>query len=51
MGKLGFADPSKSDLWRAVQTWREDADSWIENAESRLSETVRVNPLREDQEW
>ena len=51
MGKLGFADPSKSDLWDAVQTWREDTDSWIETAESRLSETARVNPLREDQEW
>ena len=51
MGKLGFGDPSKSDLWKAVQTWRNDSESWIEAAESRLSETLRVNPLREDQAW
>lgn len=51
MGKLGFGDPSKSDLWRAVKAWRDDPEPWLEAAESRLSETLRVNPLREDQKW
>ncbi len=39
---------SKSALWKAVQTWRENANPWFESSQARLSETLRINPLRDD---
>lgn len=51
MGKTGFADAAKSPLWQAVQMWRDDPENWLDSAQPRLSETLRVNPLRKDQKW
>ena len=41
----------ESVLLKAVSSWRDDADSWLEGSFERLAETVRVNPLRPDREW
>ena len=38
-------------LLKAVSHWRDDADAWLEGSFERLSETVRVNPLRADRDW
>ena len=46
-----WPDPAESLLWKAVQSWRDDAEPWLEAAYPRLPETVRVNPLRPDQTW
>jgi 16S rRNA C967 or C1407 C5-methylase (RsmB/RsmF family) len=48
-GNWPFA--ANSALWKSVQTWRDDADSWLELAQPRLTETLRVNPLRSDRKW
>ncbi len=42
---------SSSLLLKAVGSWREDPDTWLESSFERLPETVRVNPLRDDSEW
>jgi len=42
---------SESVLLNAVSNWRDDSDKWLSHSIERLSETVRVNPLREDKEW
>ena len=41
----------ESVLLNAVSNWREDPDKWLSHSVERLSETVRVNPLRNDKEW
>ena len=38
-------------LLKAVSSWRDDANSWLEGSFERLAETVRVNPLRADSDW
>ncbi len=38
-------------LLKAVSHWRQDDDVWLEGSFDRLSETVRVNPLRDDSNW
>ena len=38
-------------LLRAVSHWRKDAEGWLSGSFDRLSETVRVNPLRADCDW
>jgi len=42
---------SESVLLNAVSNWRHDSDKWLSHSIERLSETVRVNPLRDDKEW
>ena len=42
---------SESVLLNAVSKWRDDSDTWLKHSVERLSETVRVNPLRNDKEW
>ena len=42
---------SESVLLNAVSKWRDDSDIWLKNSIERLSETVRVNPLRNDKKW
>ena len=42
---------SESILLSAVRCWRNDADKWLKHSIERLSETVRVNPLRKDKDW
>jgi len=42
---------SESVLLNAVSNWRDDSDKWLSHSIERLSETVRVNPLRDDKEW
>ena len=42
---------SESVLLNAVSNWRDDSDRWLSHSIERLSETVRVNPLRDDKEW
>ena len=42
---------SESVLLSAVSKWRDDSDTWLKHSVERLSETVRVNPLRNDKEW
>ena len=41
----------ESVLLNAVSNWRENPDKWLSHSVERLSETVRVNPLRNDKEW
>ena len=54
---MGFDERSwetmaaESVLLNAVSNWREDSSKWLEHSIERLSETVRVNPLRNDNEW
>ena len=48
MSEEGWPYASKSALWESVQTWRDDAVPWLEVSQARLSETLRVNPLRDD---
>ena len=38
-------------LLKAVSHWRDDEDAWLEGSFQRLRETVRVNPLRPDNDW
>ena len=40
-----------SHLLNAVSYWTEDPDSWLEAALPRLSETIRINPLRREFNW
>jgi NOL1/NOP2/sun family putative RNA methylase len=42
---------SESVLFNAVGNWRTDSEKWLKHSIERLSETVRVNPLREDKDW
>ena len=42
---------SESVLLNAVSKWRDDSDTWLKHSVERLSETVRVNPLRNDKKW
>ena len=57
--RTGVIDPEKSWselassslLLKAVSSWREDPENWLEGSFERLPETVRVNPLRPDREW
>ena len=42
---------SNSALLRAVGSWRGDPDVWLAGSFERLPETVRVNPLRNDDVW
>ena len=42
---------STSALLRAVGSWRGDPDVWLAGSFERLPETVRVNPLRNDDVW
>ena len=42
---------SSSLLLKAVSSWRDDPESWLEGAFDRLPETIRVNPLRPDRKW
>ncbi len=51
MSQSGWPDPRESDLWEAVQEWRDNPEPWLASAEPRLRETMRINPLRDDAEW
>ena len=42
---------SESVLFNAVGNWRTDSEKWLKHSIERLSETVRVNPLRDDKDW
>tara|TARA_A100001037_G_scaffold306378_1_gene351062 strand:+ start:3621 stop:5252 length:1632 start_codon:yes stop_codon:yes gene_type:complete len=41
----------ESALWAAVQSWRKDSMGWLELAQPRLTESLRINPLRYDCDW
>lgn len=43
-----WPNASNSALWEAVQMWRDNATPWLQVSQARLSETLRINPLRED---
>ena len=51
MSKANWPSAPDSELWESVQTWRDDATNWLEMAQPRLPETLRVNPLRIDIKW
>ncbi|MBT4058911.1 MAG: RsmB/NOP family class I SAM-dependent RNA methyltransferase [Euryarchaeota archaeon] len=46
-----WPDAGQTALWQAVQAWRDDPEPWLVAAHPRLNETLRVNPLRDDQTW
>ena len=40
-----------SALLKAMSFWSNNSDDWLDSALPRLSETVRINPLRREVNW
>ena len=38
-------------LLKAAAYWTDNSDSWLEAALPRLTETIRINPLRREFNW